>query len=181
MEKKGLQIMEDIVIEELRVKAYRICLAGIVMLIASIALWWFGVNESSWLYTAVGVVGTIFFGIGSIVAFGRAVKEKPLLTIKWDGINDTSSASAVGFIPYSEIERLEIINIFGQRVIGVTPKNINNFVAKLSKGKQRAAKMNIKMNYPPVSIRLDTAKDMTIEDIFSLLEKRFSDYKRIYN
>jgi len=172
--------MEDIVILELKAKAYQISVAGIIMLLASSALWCFGAVEHSVIYIAVGVIGTVFFGIGTVVALFRAVKSKPLLTIKWDGIIDTSSASATGFIPFEEIECIDIINIFGQRVIGVTPKNVTSFVSKLSKGKQRAAKLNLKMNYPPVSIRVDTAKDMTIEDIYSMLLKRFNDYKRLY-
>lgn len=173
--------MEDIIIEELSERAYKIVLSGVFMLISSLALLLFGRHESSGILMVVGALGCFFFGISTIVAFYRATKNKPLLTLTMDGIIDTSSVSGVGFIGYEEIDTVEIVNIFGQRVIGVTPKNRDDFIKKLSKNKQRAAKMNLKMNYPPITIRLDTAKDMSIEDIYTLIVKRLNDYKHLFN
>lgn len=173
--------MEDIVIEELSARAYKIVLSGVIMLIASIILGVFGKHEHRGFLIVIGVIGIVFFGISSIVALWRASKNKPLLTITMDGIIDTSSVSGVGFIRYEEINSIDIVNIFGQRVIGVTPKNVNSYVKSLPKSKQRAAKMNVKMNYPPISIRVDTAKDMSIEDIYSMLLKRWNDYRSLFN
>ena len=173
--------MEDIVIEELSARAYKIALSGGIMFIASMILWGFGRYEHSRLFKAIGVLGIVFFGISTAVALYRASKNKPLLTITTDGIIDTSCASGVGYIGYDEIESVEIVNIFGQHVIGVTPKNVNEYMKRLPKSKQRAAKMNIKMNYPPISIRVDTAKDMSIEDIYTMLLKRLKDYKSLFN
>lgn len=173
--------MEDIIIEELSQRAYKIVLSGVIMLLSSLILLLFGKHESSGILIVVGVLGCMFFGISTLVALYRATKNKPLLTLTMDGIIDTSSVSGVGFISYEDIESVEIVNIFGQRVIGVTPKNKNAYVNKLPKGKQRAAKMNMKMNYPPITIRLDTAKDISIEDIYTLVVKRLNDSKHLFN
>lgn len=173
--------MEDIVIEELKLKAYKIFFGGCIMLLSSILIWIVGVSKHSLIYISVGVISTVFMGIGTLVVYLRIAKEKPLLTIKLDGIIDSSSASAVGFIEYGDIDSFEIVNLFGVRMIGVSFNNAEDFVKKLSKGKQRAARMNMKMNYPPISLRLDTAKDISIEDIYSMLQKRLADYKRLYH
>lgn len=173
--------MEDIIIEELSQRAYKIVLSGVIMLISSLLLLLFGRHEYSGILIIVGAVGCVFFGISTIVALYRATKNKPLLTLTMDGIIDTSSVSGVGFISYEEIDSVEIVNIFGQRAIGVTPKNKDVYVNKLPKGKQRAAKMNMKMNYPPITIRLDTAKNISIEDIYTLVVKRLNDYKHLFN
>lgn len=173
--------MEDIVITEQKRKAYQIVLAGCSMLICSIAVGIYGWMDEVGIFLIIGIIGGIFFGIGTVVSFARAAKGKPLIVIKWDSIEDYSSASAVGKIMYGEIKSIQVVNIFGQRVIGIWPKDSDEFVKRLSKAKQRAAKMNMKMNFPPVSMRVDTAKDMTIEDIYTLLEKRLEDYKSLYN
>lgn len=172
--------MGEIVIEEKKSKAFQLVFAGFFMAVASAALWAVGISDQVFLYKLIGCVACVFFGIAFIAALLRAMKKKPLLTIKGDGIIESSSASSIGFISYDEIEEFRIVNIYGQKVIGILPKNNQEFVEKLPKTKQRAANMNIKMSFPPASIRVDTAKDMTIEDIYSLLQKRLKDYTSFY-
>lgn len=173
--------MDKIVIEEKKSKACLIAAAALFMFAVSAALWIFGSVYHRVIYLAVGIVATIFFGISFAASLTRALRSKPLLTITLDGIIDTSSTGAVGFIPYLDIEQFEIVNVFGQRAIGVMLKDSGAFLKKLRATQRKNAEMSIRMNYPPVMIRVDTAKDMTIEDIVSMLRKRLTDYSRLYD
>ncbi len=172
--------MGEIVIEEKRSKAFKLVFAGLFMFVASVALWAIGISDQVFFYKLIGCVASVFFCVAFVTSLIRAMRKKPLLVIKGDGIVETSSASSIGFIPYDEIEKFQIVNIYGQKVIGILPKNNEEFIKKLPRNKQRAANANIKMSFPPASIRVDTAKDMTIEDIYSLLQKRLKDYTSFY-
>ncbi|MBE5960449.1 MAG: hypothetical protein E7256_03530 [Lachnospiraceae bacterium] len=172
--------MGEIVIEEKRSKAFKLVFAGFFMFAASLALWAIGISDQVFFYKLIGCMASVFFFIAFIAALIRAMKKKPLLVIKGDGIIESSSASSIGFVSYDEIEKFEVVNIYGQKVIGILPKDNEEFIKKLPRNKQRAANMNIKMSFPPASIRVDTAKDMTIEDIYSLLQKRLKDYTSFY-
>lgn len=173
--------MENIVIEEKYSKALGLFVSGVLMVALCAGVFFLGMLESSVIYQVIGIVAGIFFLACTIYLFGRAIKSRALLTIMEDGIEDSSSASSVGFIPYHEIKRFEIINIFGQRMIGVHLRNEERFISELPPMKQKAAKSNLKLKFPPIAIRVETAKDMTIEDIFTLLQKRLSDYSCFYS
>lgn len=173
--------MENIIIEERQSKILRIHLLGLLMTVLSAIIFMYGVKYKHILYGFIGVVGILFFGICTMYSFARTIKPRALLTITVEGIEDSSTASCTGFIPFREIESFEIVNIFGQRMIGVNPKDVERFINQLPQIRQKAARSNLKMKMPPVAIRVDTARDMSIEDIFTLLQKRLSDYSSLYN
>lgn len=173
--------MENIVIEERQSQIFRLNLLGLLMTTLSVIVLMLGVRANHILYGLTGIVGLLFFGGCTIYSFIRTIKPKALLTITVDGIQDSSTAGCAGFIPFHEIESFEIVNVFGQRMIGVNPKEVERFMSLLSPIKQKAATANLKMKMPPVAIRVDTARDMSIEDIFTLLQKRLSDYSRLYD
>lgn len=173
--------MDKIVIEEKKSKACLIAAAALAMFVISASLWIFGTIYRRVIYITVGILGTVFFGISLIAALVRALRSKPLLTITLDGVIDSSCAGAAGFISYLDIERFEIVNVFGQRAIGVIPRDTPSFLKKLKTTQRKNAEVSLKMNYPPIMIRVDTAKDMTIEDILSMLSKRLTDFTRLYD
>lgn len=173
--------MDNIVIEEKRSKANRLAAAGFGMFLISAALLVYGILYRQIIYLVIGIVATIFFGISFLISLTRALRSRPLLTITLDGIIDSSCTSAAGFISFLDIDRFESVNVFGQKAIGVVPKDTKEFLHKLKHTQRKNAEMNMKMNYPPVLIRVDTAKDMSIEDILSMLKKRLVDYSRLYD
>jgi hypothetical protein len=154
---------------------------GLLLLILSVIVWITGMRERKTLLWMVGLLSMIISGIGFLIYLGRALQRKPLLTITFDGIIDSSSGSSVGYIPFQDIERFCIINNMGQRAIGVIPKDETFFMDKLSPIKQKIAKSNIDNQHPPLTIRVDKAKDMSLEDIFTLLNKRLNDYSSLYD
>jgi hypothetical protein len=178
---QGGRIVEKIVIEEKQSRALRLMCLGFVMLILSIVIWIYGMNQKKIIFMLLGFLSSVFFCIYFLFSLGRSIQRKPLLTITFDGIIDSTSSSSVGFIPFQDIEKFCVVNIMGQKVIGVIPKDENDFITKLSPLKQRIAKNNVNMQIPPLSIKVDKAKDMSLEDVFTLLKKRLDDYSSLYD
>ncbi len=173
--------MEKIVIEERQSKTIRLMLTGLLLFIISVMVWILGMREKWILLWITGLLSMIVSGIGFLIYLGRSLQKKPLLTITFDGIIDSSSGSSVGFISFRDIERFCIINNMGRKAIGVIPKDEKYFMDKLSPLKQKIARSNIDNQVPPFTIRVDKAKDMSLEDIFTLLTKRRNDYSSLYD
>lgn len=173
--------MEKIVIEERQSKAMRIAMIGFLCLISSVAVWIFGLKENRIIVRSIGFLATGFCGIRFLILLSLTFQRKPLLTITFDGIIDSSSTSSVGYIAFQDIERFYIVNLSGKDVIGVIPKDEEAFVDKLSPIKQGIARSNISTKLPPFTIRADKAKDMSLEDVFTLLKKRLEDYSCLYD
>lgn len=172
--------MGEIVIEEANYKAFAIGMGNLFLLIASIAIEVYGIKHDKMSYVLPGIVASLIFLVGLFRAVIKAAKVKKLLTITTDGIVDNSSIGAVGYISFDDIKEFQVVTLYNAKAIAVIPKNIDNFLSKLSVVKRRQVKRNIKMNLPPVSINIHMAKDMEPEDILSLLKKRLSDYSRLY-
>lgn len=172
--------MEDIIIEEKQSTILRLNLLGLLMTSICAIILLYGIKSSSFFNKMLGGLGVLFFGGCTLYIFSRTIKPKALLTIKVDGFIDSSTAGSIGFISFSDIEKFEVVNIFGQRMIGVWPKDIKQFVQNLPQLRQKSARSSLRMNLPPVAIRVDTARDMSIEDILTLLQKRHVDYNGLY-
>ena len=173
--------MGDIVIEEVNYKAFVMVLANLFLLIAAISVTVYGFEKDKLSYILPGIFTAIVFFIGFAGAFVKAMKVRMLLTITHDGIVDNSSISGVGYISFDDIKEFMIVTLYNKKAIAVIPKNIDNFLSKLSMVKRRLVKRNINLNLPPVAIYVNLAKDMEPEDILTLLQKRLSDYSSLYD
>ncbi|MFU0827648.1 MAG: YcxB domain-containing protein [Lachnoclostridium sp.] len=173
--------MEKIVIEEKQSKAVRLMLIGLVIFIVSLVVWITGMREKRVLMWLTGFLEMIISGIVFFIYLGQSLQKKPLLTITFDGIIDSSSGSSVGYIPFQDIEKFSIVEIGGKKIIGVIPKDEKRFTDKLSPLKQKLAKDNLNNQTAPLTIRVDKAKDMSAEDILTLLTKRLKDYRSLYD
>ena len=170
--------MENIVIEENQSEILRISLLNLLMTVLSGILLMFSIKKNMFICELISIVGLLFFGSYTVYHFMHLSKPKKLITITTDGIEDHFGNE---YIPFSEVKRFEIVNVFGQKMLGVIPKDTERFISNISAAKQRTARANMKMMLPPLTIRVDTALDMSIEDILSLLKKRLSDYSSLYS
>ena len=173
--------MGEIVIEETNHRAFAMSLANFFMLSAAIAICIYGFMKENKLFIIVGLLASLIFLVGFIRAITQALKEKILLVIAMDGINDCSSAGGgYGFIPYSEIKDFEIIRHYNAEFIGIILNNRKEFISKLAYSKWKLAKKNLYIKQPAIQIHTEMAKNMDSEDILTLLQKRLRDYKRLY-
>ncbi|HBI72897.1 MAG TPA: hypothetical protein DEG06_10375 [Lachnospiraceae bacterium] len=172
--------MGEIIIEETNYKAFALTMAYLFMLVAAISVAILGEIKNKKGYLLIGILTAVIFLIGFLWALAKASKIKSLLTITMDGIIDNSSIGAIGFISFDDIKEFKIVTLYNKNAIAVIPKNIDIFLSKLTTVKRRQVKRNIHLNLPPVAIMVDMAKNMEPEDILSLLQKRLSDYSRLY-
>ena len=170
--------MKEVVIEEQKSLLMKRVRVAILMVVASVAVLVLGFVDNVLIMRLLGIAATIYFLLCLVVLAKRALNRKPLLIITEESIMDSSSALSLGEVLFSEIERFEIVNVYGQRTIGIVPVDTEQFMERLTKFQKKNAKLCVDRGYPPVSLRVDTAKDMTIEDIFALLENRLAEYKR---
>ena len=173
--------MEKIVIEKKQPKVFRIFMLCFLLMIVSFALWIIGMKERKTLLSTVGLIQSVVFIIDFFITISKTLQKKPLITITFDGIIDSSSDKSIGYIPFGDIEKFLIINKPDTKAIGIIPKNEDVFIRKLSPIKQEIARANVAKQQPPLALLLDNAKDMSLEDIYTLLKKRLNDYSCLYD
>ena len=169
--------MKEVIIEEQKSLLMKRIKVAVLMVVASVAVLVLGFVDNVLIMKLLGIAATMYFLLCLVVLAKRALNRKPLLIITEESIMDSSSALSLGEVLFSEIERFEIVNVYGQRTIGIVPVDTEQFMERLTKSQKKNAKLCVDRGYPPVSLRVDTAKDMTIEDIFALLQKRLESYK----
>jgi hypothetical protein len=173
--------MGDIIIEETNHRAFAMLLANFFMLIASIAICIYGFMKENKLYIILGLITAGIFAVGFILSIAQVSKEKKLLIISMDGVNDCSSVGGgFGFISYKEIKEFVIIRQHNIERIGIILKNRKEFLSKLTNPNWKLAKRNLSFKQPAIQIHTELAKDMETEDILTLLQKRLRDNKRLY-
>lgn len=173
--------MGDIIIEETNHRAFAMTLANFFMLVASIAICIYGFIKGNKLYMIAGLLAAVVFVVGFVLSIARTLKEKKLLIISIDGINDCSSiGGGFGFISYRDIMNFEIIRHYNTETIGIILEDRKKIMSKLAHPKWKLAKTNLYLKQPAIQIHTELAKDMEPEDILTLLQKRLRDYKRLY-
>lgn len=174
--------MGDILIEETNHRAFAMALANFFMFVASIAICIYGFMKGDKLYITVGLLAAVGFFVGFVAVVSNSLKEKKLLIISMDGINDCSSiGGGFGFISYKDIKEFVIIPHYNTETIGIILENRKEFISKLAHPKLKLAKMNLNLKQPAIQIHTELAKDMESKDILTLLQKRLRDYKRLYD
>lgn len=173
--------MQDIIIEESQNHGMKAFFIHTFLLIGSLILAVLGIFYHVGVYKIFGSVGGCIFVAGFIYTIKQVFRTKTLLRITIDGIEDHSMFGEQLYISFNDIKKIEVVNIYGRKMIGIFPRNAEEFIAKLPHARKRIAVANLKMNLPPIAIRVDRARDITIEDIFTLLQKRYSDYNCLYD
>lgn len=164
--------MEEIIIHEKKKKENGPLAAGLVMIAGSVYIIHLGRQNGGIFYLLLGTVGVLFFGFCLFYAVAGRVKERTLLVMGAEGITDTSSAAGAGFIPYSEIQKAAVFQAMKETYVGIWLKDTERYVEQLPAGKRNAVRANLKLNCPPVCLRLGEAKEMTTEEIASYIARR---------
>ena len=167
--------MNEIIIKQSKVKSIGMVILGIVMLLASVFVLAFGTIHKNIVYIIIGIIGMGFFVPCEIYSVKRALNPKPLLVITEDGITDMSSACSVGFIAWNEIESVSVIRVFSQRLIAITVYDIDKVLNRISSAKQKVIKANLKLNYPPIAIPINTA-DVNFNEVLSIIQSKLNEH-----
>ncbi|WP_242258262.1 STM3941 family protein [Streptococcus thoraltensis] len=125
----------------------------------------------------IGLPSIAFFGIFLVIYTKKIFSPRPLLIIDEQGITDNSSALAIGFIPWKDIENVELRHMLNQTFISVEVKSHDAYLAKMTPFQRYATKANLKMGYPLVNITLNTT-GADSQTIHQRIEEDFEHYYR---
>jgi hypothetical protein len=168
--------MKDFVIYENKKQACKLLGQAFFMTVAAGVLLYLGIVEKDILFDIMGGLGALFFGVCTIVQLIRVIRKKPLFIIKENGVEDTSTATSVGFISYDDIEEIVIGKILGKESIGIYLKNIDTFIEKLPPVKQKSIKSNLTNKFPPILLRVESVEKKTGHEIYDELNHIYQTY-----
>lgn len=118
--------MNEVIINENKVKAKKFITLWIVFLIISIYTLFVGLLEVKLFYIIAGAIIIVIFGTTLIFIVKGVLTLIPLLLIGTPWITDKSTVSSVGFIGWQEIQSINVIKSFGQQYIGITVYDLVN-------------------------------------------------------
>jgi len=72
---------------------------------------------STWVVRGLGLATVLFFGGCGIYAICKLRDPRPGLTLSAAGLVDNSSAAAAGFVPWSEVDDVDVFRIQRQRML----------------------------------------------------------------
>ena len=123
----------------------------------------------------VGLFSIAFFGWCFIIFVKSIFNNQPLLMVDQHGITDHSSALALGFVPWQDIENIQLRHMLNQTFISVSVKDQEVYLAKMSSLQRNASKTNLKMGYPLINISLNTT-GKNPKKIYQDIEDRFGHF-----
>ena len=133
--------------------------------------------SSDFFAILIGLFSIVFFGWGFIILFKRLFTSHSLLIVDDQGMTDNSSALALGFVPWEDIENVQLRHMLNQTFISVSVKDQEAYLAKMSTLQRNATKANLKMGYPLINITLNTTgKNPNV--IYQEIENKFGHFYR---
>jgi len=100
----------------------------------------------------VGWMGLALFGAATVVVVARLFMRRGALLLDADGFTDTTSASGVGFVSWSEVMVTTTRTVGRTTLVGVELSDPVGFVEKLPALKRAAAQTNLETFGTPVWI-----------------------------
>ncbi len=102
---------------------------------------------------AVGLVSIVFFGLCACYIFFRLFDTSPGLVINKSGIIDNSSGVAAKDVSWSDVERIDVMEIFGQKFVLLFVQNPELYITRQkSRIKRFMMRRNFNMCGTPITI-----------------------------
>lgn len=128
------------------------------------------------LLKIIFVVGVLFFGYAFFYIIKRGKEGKSILIVDDRGITDHSSAVALGFIPWADINRIYMDSVMGNKFIEIEINNEERYLSKLSGIKKAAVLSNKKMGHQIVCITLN-GTGVSPESVLPKIQESFKKIK----
>jgi len=121
----------------------------------------------------IGVIAILFFGICAVFISRKILDNKPGLVIDNLGINDNSSGTSAGFIPWKDIEAIKKITIVNQDMIMILVSNPEEYINKQTGFiAKKAMEMNYKSFGSPIFLSANSLK-CNFDDLYNKITIRF--------
>lgn len=124
-----------------------------------------------------GATCVAFFGLMAIILINRLNKPLKGLIITAEGIEDHSSVTAAGFVPWTDIRGIRDAKVFGQQFIVVVVHNPQEYIDRQGNFfKRKSAQSNFNLYGSPVIIAA-TSLTVKFEDLKRLLQEQHYQFK----
>lgn len=125
-----------------------------------------------WGILVMGYICAIFFGICAGFIGYKLFDNKPGLIIDATGITDNSSGVSVGHIPWNDIIKMEVKNVYRNKFILLYVNDPDEIIKRLSNMfKRQSISMNYKLYSTPVAISA-TALKCNVTELCALLTEK---------
>ncbi|MBS1521746.1 MAG: hypothetical protein JST50_12165 [Bacteroidetes bacterium] len=127
---------------------------------------------------AAGVASILFFGLCAILIFKKIIDNKPGIVVNDFGINDNSSGTSVGLIPWKDILAVRKTVVVNQNMIMIVVSNPEEYINKqgglIAK---KAMQMNYKSFGSPIFISANSLK-CNFNQLYEDIMTRFQNAER---
>lgn len=128
--------------------------------------------RSPQLVFIVGLAAVLFFGLGAIFLFLKMWDKKPGLVLDAAGLTDHTSWVAVGFIPWTDLQEVAVIEIYRQKLILLHLKNPQQYIdLQTNRYKRKLMQMNYNNYGTPISISAASIQ-IKVEELLEMLNSR---------
>ncbi|MDZ7918648.1 STM3941 family protein [Rhodoferax sp.] len=134
--------MAPTIIYPSRSRAFLNLLGSLTLLAAGSLMLLLPLKEIGITGKVIALLGVAFFGKTGLFALTRLFSNKPAVIIDSVGITDNASALAAGFIPWSDIVSAGIFTFQKQKFLGLSLRNPEEYLAKVSAFKRILMKTN---------------------------------------
>lgn len=174
-----------VVINVSKRKLWLLLLGALVFVVAGAWMAWDphtlnqGRYRSQVLIRIVGTLGVLFFGACGYFIARKLKSGDAGLVIDAQGFSDQSSATAVGWVPWSDVVDLSGFSVQGQRFVLVLVKDPEVYLSRLTGLSRKSAAINLKAYGSPVTISAN-GLETTFEDLLKALKAGLVAYREQY-
>ncbi|MFI5202975.1 MAG: STM3941 family protein [Flavobacteriales bacterium] len=164
-----------------KTKALILITSALVLLLMSAGIYVYSQTEvhgkqNVLIIETAAIAGIIFFALCTAYGVSRLFKTKTGLSINSMGFTDQSSFMAVGFVSWTDVTALKIIEIKKQKLIAVLLNNPQVYINQATGIKKLLMKINNKLYQSPVLIPAGL-----LDISFDELAKLFNDHLNRYS
>ena len=127
----------------------------------------------------VGYAAILFFGLCAFFILRKLSDNKPGLIIDDKGLIDNSSGLSAGYVPWSDIEEISVIEIQGQQLIMLHVINPQKYIDSQKNAlKRKGMELNHKMYRTPIFITTNGLK-ISFDKLFALLTDQLKESRHL--
>jgi len=105
-----------------------------------------------WKVVVASYVGVPFFAACGLYAAYRLAIRRPAVEIDSKGITDAASAVGAGRLSWDEVDHIVLYKYSGQSMLGVVPRNLDNFLNRQRVVRRVLMKLNLTLGCAPINI-----------------------------